>query len=186
MGPTQGRCTLNRCVTQVCFNRYNGAVSYVRPALCALFLFGCASNDQDAETAALADKDAAALASAASADADVTNVFAREEQDGTWTFHVSVKHPDTGFRDFADGWDLVTSNGAVIKADPTQRFTKILRRPHVKEQPFTRTVKGLELPKDVVKLTVRAHDSVGGFGGREVQINLNRRFGKNFSVKRAL
>jgi hypothetical protein len=121
-----------------------------------------------------------------SADADVTNVYAREERDGTWTFHVSVQHPDKGFSDFADGWDLVTSSGAVLKSDPAHRFTKTLRHPHVEEQPFTRTVKGLRIPKGVEVLTVRAHDSLGGFGGREVLVKLSRRFGQNFSVKRAL
>lgn len=161
-------------------------MSCVRPALCALLLFGCAAAETTPAVAAQNTEGAVQSAPKAPGDADVTNVFVKEERDGTWTFHVSVAHPDKGFADFADGWDLVTESGAVLKADPTQRFTKVLRHPHVKEQPFTRTVKGIQLPSDTQRLTVRAHDSVGGFGGKEVQVNLQRRFGKNFSVKRAL
>ena len=161
-------------------------MSCVRPALCALLLFGCAAAETTPAEAAQNAIGSAQAATNTSGDADVTNVFVKEEGDGTWTFHVSVEHPDKGFGDFADGWDLVTESGSVLKADPTQRFTKVLRHPHVKEQPFTRTVKGIRLPGETQRLTVRAHDSVSGFGGKEVQVNLQRRFGKNFSVKRAL
>ena len=44
-------------------------------------------------------------------DADVTNVFAREEGDGTWTFHVTVEHADVNWYDYADGWDIVLPDG---------------------------------------------------------------------------
>lgn len=158
----------------------------VRPALCALLLVACSETGDPAAGDVKQEVGAANSSAASSADAHVTNVFAREEKDGTWTFHVSVQHPDTGLSDFADGWDLVTSSGFVLKSDPAHRFTKTLRSPHVKEQPFTRTVKGLRIPKDVEVLTVRAHDSLGGFGGREVLVKLSRRFGQNFSVRRAL
>ena len=47
-------------------------------------------------------------------DANVTNVFAREEADGTWTFHVSVTHKDVNWYDYADGWDLVLPDGTIL------------------------------------------------------------------------
>jgi|GEM_PF-6166961 len=162
---------------------------FLRSSLCVLFLVSCAgdaADGADSEKSKAKDEKAASAASAGTPNADITNVYAREEKDGTWTFHVSVKHPDVGFDDFADGWDLVTGGGKVIKPDPRARFTKIVRRPHVDEQPFTRTVKGVVIPDGVDELTVRAHDSRAGFGGEEVRVDLKQRFGKNFSVKRAL
>jgi hypothetical protein len=41
------------------------------------------------------------------ANADVLHVKAVQATDGTWTFHVTVRHPDTGWEDYADGWDVV-------------------------------------------------------------------------------
>jgi len=118
-------------------------------------------------------------------DADVTSVFAREEKDGTWTFHVSVEHPDVNWEDYADGWDVVLPDGVTIQPDPFHQFTKHIRHPHVNEQPFTRTQKALVIPEGVDTVVVRAHDKKGGWGGKEVVVDLNVRFGEQFSVKRA-
>ncbi len=41
--------------------------------------------------------------------------------DGSWTFSVTVSHADKGWDDYADGWDVVTSNGTVLKPDITVR-----------------------------------------------------------------
>ena len=119
-------------------------------------------------------------------DADVTAVFAREESDGTWTFHVTVEHNDRDWSDFADGWDVVLPDGTAVRPDPFYAYTKQIRNPHVNEQPFTRTQRNIEIPADVTSVRVRAHDKAGGFGGREVEVDLNVRFGPNYSVKRAL
>ena len=119
-------------------------------------------------------------------DANVTSVFAREEEDGTWTFHVTVEHKDVNWYDYADGWDVVLPNGDVVKPDPFSLFTRALRHPHVDEQPFTRTQKGIEIPEGVDTVTVRAHDKKDQWGGQEVTVDLNQRFGSNFSVKRKL
>jgi len=35
--------------------------------------------------------------------ADILHVRAIKASDGTWTFHVTVSHPDTGWEDYADG-----------------------------------------------------------------------------------
>jgi len=47
-----------------------------------------------------------------------------------------------------------------------------LAHPHVEEQPFTRALENFRPPAGVTELTIRARDSVHGFGGRGVTIRL--------------
>jgi len=120
------------------------------------------------------------------ANADVEFVRAVEHADGTWTFYVTVRHPDTGWDDYADGWDVVLSDGmGVVKPDASQPFTRVLFHPHENEQPFTRSQSGIVLPEWVSIVTVRAHDSVHGFGGREVTVVLTTDEGVDYIVERA-
>jgi hypothetical protein len=118
------------------------------------------------------------------ANADVEHVRAVQDADGTWTFHVTVKHPDTGWEDYADGWDVVTPDGTVLKPDPEDPFTRLLLHPHENEQPFTRSQSGIEIPDGVTNVTVRAHDLVDGFGGKEVVVDLEKESGPGFEVER--
>ncbi len=119
-------------------------------------------------------------------DANVTSVFAREEADGLWTFHVSVEHEDVNWYDFADGWDVVLPDGTSLKSHHYAEFTHKLRHPHVHEQPFTRTQNEIAIPEGTKQVTVRAHDKKDGWGGQEIEVLLNVRFGDKYSVKRAL
>jgi hypothetical protein len=116
--------------------------------------------------------------------ADVTHVRAVQDADGTWTFHVTVQHPDIGWEDYADGWDVVTPDGTVVKPDPDSPFTRLLLHPHVDEQPFTRSQSQVAIPPDVTQVRVRAHDLVDGFGGREVVVDLTVSSGPDFEVER--
>jgi hypothetical protein len=118
------------------------------------------------------------------ADADVLHVRAVQAADGTWTFHVTVHHPDTGWEYYADGWDVLTPDGTVIKPDPASSFTRLLLHPHVEEQPFTRSQSGIAIPPDVTQVRVRAHDLVDGYGGREVLVDLTVSSGPDFEVER--
>jgi hypothetical protein len=107
-----------------------------------------------------------------------------EAPDGTWTFHVTVEHPDTGWEDYADGWDVVGPDGTVLKPDPGSPFTRLLLHPHENEQPFTRSQSGLAIPNGVTQVHVRAHDLVDGYGGREVVVDLTVASGPSFEVER--
>jgi hypothetical protein len=120
--------------------------------------------------------------SAREADADVTHVRAVENENGTWTFHVTVRHPDTGWEDYADGWDVVLPDGRIIKPDPDSPFTRLLLHPHENEQPFTRSQRGIIIPGNISEVRVRAHDLVDGFGGREIIVNLTQETGEGFEV----
>ena len=97
------------------------------------------------------------------ANADVTYVRAIQAADGSWTFHVTVSHPDTGWDDYANGWDIVTLDGSKLKVQERDEFTRLLAHPHVDEQPFTRSQSGIIIPENITQVVVRAHDIVDGF-----------------------
>jgi hypothetical protein len=118
------------------------------------------------------------------ANADVQFVHATQAADGIWTFSVTVLHPDTGWNDYADGWDVVLPDGSVVKPVADSPFTRLLVHPHVDEQPFTRSQNGIAIPEDVTQVTVRAHDLVDGWGGRVVIVDLSRASGPDFEVVR--
>lgn len=118
------------------------------------------------------------------ANADVEFVRAVQMADSSWTFHVTVRHPDTGWEDYADGWDVITPDGRVLKRDSTEPFTRLLLHPHEDEQPFTRSQSGLVIPDGIDRVTVRAHDLVAGYGGRSITVDLTESSGPNFEVER--
>jgi hypothetical protein len=114
----------------------------------------------------------------------VRHVRAVQSVDGAWTFHVTVQHPDIGWEDYADGWDVVMPDGTTLKPDPDSPFTRLLLHPHVNEQPFTRSQSSIIIPPDVTQVRVRAHDLVDGYGGREVLVDLTVSSGPDFEVER--
>ena len=62
---------------------------------------------------------------------------------------------------------MVAPDGAVLG-------TRVLVHPHKTEQPFTRSLGGVKIPENVAEVTLRAHDSVHGYGGKEVTVELPR------------
>ncbi len=100
-------------------------------------------------------------------EADVVGVEALPEGSGTWRFHVTVTHGDTGWEHYADKWDVVAPDGNLLG-------TRVLLHPHETEQPFTRSLGGVAIPADVERVTLRAHDSRHGYGGTEVTVELKR------------
>jgi hypothetical protein len=142
------------------------------------------------ETTPTAPASAAPLPEERKGNADVLYVRAVQtsgssgsQQGSTWTFHVTVEHPDTGWQDYADGWDVLTPDGTVLKPDPESPFTRLLLHPHETEQPFTRSQSGIVIPPDVTQVRVRAHDLVDGFGGQEVSVDLSVPEGEGFEVE---
>lgn len=87
--------------------------------------------------------------------------------DGTWRIDVTVEHADEGWDHYADAWEVVAPDGSVLG-------TRTLLHPHEAEQPFTRSLSGVAIPDDVVEVTIRAHDSVHGYGGPELTVGVPR------------
>jgi hypothetical protein len=90
-----------------------------------------------------------------------------EARGGTYTFHVTIRHADTGWADYADGW-------TVLAPDGTELGHRVLHHPHVDEQPFTRALSGVAVPRGVHEVLIRPHDSVHG-PGEEFRLPLARR-----------
>ena len=89
--------------------------------------------------------------------ADIVEVVASQAGDGTWRFDVTVAHADEGWDHYADAWQI-------LGADDTVLGTRELVHPHVDEQPFSRSLSGVNLPQDLTQVRIRAHDSVHGWG----------------------
>ena len=102
---------------------------------------------------------------AAAGEADVVDVVATQESPGIWRFDVTVQHDDAGWDHYADAWEVRAPDGTVLG-------TRKLLHPHDNEQPFTRSLNGVEIPDDVEAVEIVAHDSVHEFGGATMTVRL--------------
>ena len=100
--------------------------------------------------------------------ADVVAAEAVPEGEGLWRFNVTVRHDDEGWDHYADKWDVVGPQGEIYG-------TRVLLHPHESEQPFTRSLGGVAIPESVTRVTLRAHDKLHGYGGKELTITLPAR-----------
>ncbi|HJM48717.1 MAG TPA: hypothetical protein QGF63_02595 [Alphaproteobacteria bacterium] len=103
---------------------------------------------------------------AAAGEVDVVGVNVVKSQAGVYRFEVTLSHADEGWSHYADRWQVVDDQGRALG-------TRVLLHPHVNEQPFTRG-KRITLPDGAAPatVTVRAHDKVHGWGGRELVVEL--------------
>lgn len=88
--------------------------------------------------------------------ADVVRLDVQGEP-GAYTFAVTVASADTGCDAYADWWEVLTTDGALL-------YRRILAHSHVGEQPFLRS--GGPVTVEVEQaIIVRAHMSTTGYGG---------------------
>lgn len=97
--------------------------------------------------------------------ADVLDVQTSCTENRVCRFDVTVRHTDEGWKHFADRWEVLTLDGKVLA-------TRELAHPHVNEQPFTRSLFNVHIPPNTKHIRVRSHDSVHGFGGKELVVDL--------------
>lgn len=83
--------------------------------------------------------------------------------DGPYAFAVTVASSDTGWEKYADEWRIESASGEILGV-------RELAHPHVDEQPFTRSLRGVEAPDGSV--IVAARDSVEGYCGDTVTVVL--------------
>jgi hypothetical protein len=98
-------------------------------------------------------------------EADVIDAKVIRGDDGSFTFNVTVQHADEGWNHYADHWLILDNNEQVIAA-------RKLMHPHVKEQPFTRSLSYIQIPDEITEVTIRAHCSVDNYSGENMLVKI--------------
>ncbi len=86
---------------------------------------------------------------------------------GAYSFSVTVRHPDSGWDHYADGWEVLAPDGTKLG------FRELLH-PHEAEQPFTRTLGNITIPDGVTQVLIRARCSVDGWNDGSFPVDLPR------------
>ncbi|WP_018873458.1 hypothetical protein [Thioalkalivibrio sp. ALJ16] len=94
-----------------------------------------------------------------------------------WHVSVTVKHPDTGWDHYADAWRVLDADGNVLGE-------RILHHPHVDEQPFTRSLRGVSIPEETRSVQIEARCSQDGWSDQRLQIDLEQNQGKGYRIHR--
>ena len=106
------------------------------------------------------------LASSAWADApQIEAVKVTAEGGGTYRFDVTIRHPDTGWEHYADGWRVLDMQGQELGL-------RILFHPHVDEQPFTRSLGGVAIPAGTTQVQIQARDLPKGWNTTTTIVDL--------------
>lgn len=96
---------------------------------------------------------------------DVLDVTVQQATDGTYTFDVTISSPYDSPDRYADAWRVRSVEGTVYGV-------RELVHDHAAEQPFTRSLSGVEIPADVDAVVVEGRDQVNGWGGETLRVEL--------------
>ncbi len=108
----------------------------------------------------------ATLVTSAALASDVEIVEVQASQSGnTWRFDVALRHADTGWDHYADGWEVLAPDGSSLGM-------RVLVHPHVDEQPFTRSLSGVEIPEGLTRVIIRARDNIDGWTAKTYSFDL--------------
>ncbi len=95
----------------------------------------------------------------------IENVTATRTAPETYRFDVTIRHPDTGWDHYADGW-------RVLDMDGNELGIRVLFHPHVNEQPFTRSLDGVKVPNGTTQVQVQARDLPEGWNAGTTIVEL--------------
>lgn len=110
-------------------------------------------------------------------DVSIEKVSFTRTGDDSWRVDAQLRHADTGWEHYADGWRVVDDQGRELGK-------RVLYHPHVDEQPFTRSLSGVRISASAQRVWVEAHDSVHGWSKDRVEVRLDEATGDRFTVRR--
>jgi len=84
-----------------------------------------------------------------------------------WHFDVTLSHPDTGWDHYADGWEVLDTDG-------NRLGYRELLHPHVEEQPFTRSLGDVMIPDGTTEVFIRAKCNRDGWATEMHRVTLTR------------
>ena len=96
---------------------------------------------------------------------DVVGVEVVATGDREFRFSVTMSSPYDSPDRYADAWRVMGPDGTVYGV-------RDLLHDHASEQPFTRSLDGVQIPPGVDTLTVQGRDLLNGWGGGTVEADL--------------
>lgn len=82
-----------------------------------------------------------------------------------WNISVTLRHDDDGWDHYADGWEVLDARGKRLGY-------RELMHPHVEEQPFTRSLRGIVIPDGTREIFIRTRCSQHGWDSRVTRVEL--------------
>lgn len=96
---------------------------------------------------------------------DVLAAKVRSNGADTFDFDVTVSSPYDTPQRYADAFRIMGKDGAVYGE-------RILLHDHADEQPFTRDLYGVKIPRVVRVVVIQARDQRFGYGGKSIEVLL--------------
>ena len=100
-------------------------------------------------------------------EADVLSAEVEHAGGDLYRFKVTVQHEDEGWNHYVDHWLILDKDEQLI-------VVRKLMHPHVKEQPFTRSLSYIGIPDAVTEVIIRAHCSVDSYSGKDMSLKFER------------
>ncbi|NQZ33366.1 MAG: hypothetical protein HRU06_19020 [Oceanospirillaceae bacterium] len=84
---------------------------------------------------------------------------------GLYSFNVTLLHADKSWDHYANVWQIETLSGTLLGK-------RVLLHPHINEQPFTRSINNIKIPKGVTTVVIRAGCTLDGINSKKYLIRL--------------
>ena len=96
---------------------------------------------------------------------DVLSAKVRAGREDSFDFDVTISSPYDTPQRYADAFRVAGRNGAVYGE-------RVLLHDHADEQPFTRDLTAVKIPRGVRTVIVQARDMRNGYGGKSIEVAL--------------
>ena len=96
---------------------------------------------------------------------DIVAAKVRSGGNGTFDFDVTVSSPYDTPQRYADGFRVMGKDGEVYGE-------RTLFHDHATEQPFTRDLYGVKIPREIRKVVIQGRDQRFGYGGKSIEVLL--------------
>lgn len=100
-------------------------------------------------------------------DVEVLAVDLYAEADNVWRIKATLSHTDKGWGHYANAFQVEDAVGMVFGS-------RRLAHPHADEQPFTRELVEVKIPKEVTTVFIKANDSVHGWTKHGLRVDLTK------------